>query len=66
VILCVYSVRAALRAKTTYSLLAILLEESKLSVELAEALIPNCWTKKRTTHAKDINRKLLFQNIDKL
>ena len=38
----VYSVGAALRAKTTYSLPAILLEESGLSVELEEALILDC------------------------
>ena len=38
-ILCVYSVGAALKAKTTYPLPAILLEESGLPVELAEALI---------------------------
>ena len=43
-ILCVYSVAvgAVLRAKTTYSLSALLLEESGMPVELAEALIPDC------------------------
>ena len=41
-IFCVNSVGAALRAKTTYSLSALLLEESGLPVELAEALIPDC------------------------
>ena len=63
---CVYSVGVALRAKTTYHLPAILLEESGLPVELPEVLIPDGWTKQRTTHAKDIKRKLLIQNVDKL
>ena len=38
---CVYSVGVALRAKTTYHLPAILLEESGLPVELPEVLIPD-------------------------
>ncbi|KAL0000469.1 hypothetical protein SO802_014250 [Lithocarpus litseifolius] len=37
-----HPIGAALRAKTTYSLSTILLEESGLPVELAEAPIPDC------------------------
>ena len=54
-ILCVYSVGAALRAKTTYLLPAILLEESGLPIELAEALIPE----DRLT-LEDFSLKLFF------
>ena len=65
-ILCVYSLGVVLRAKTTYSLSALLLKESGYPVELAKTLIQDCWTKQRTTRAKYIKRKLLIQNIDKL
>ena len=40
-ILCVYSVGVVLRAKSAYSLSALLLEEFGYPVELAEALIPD-------------------------